>query len=326
VGELDVRPATADDRSAVLALLRASLGWGDADRFGEFFRWKHEQNPFGASYALVATDGDRIVGFRTFLRWEFVDRDGVIRRAVRAVDTATDPAYQGRGIFRTLTLHAVDELAADGVAFVFNTPNDKSRPGYLKMGWTEVGRLPTSIRFRSPAGALRMLRSRVPAERWSADVPAGRPAAEVLADPALEGLAGVASPGAALRTRRTAGYLRWRYDFEPLGYRAITRSSDLADGVAVFRLRRRGSSLEGAVCEVLVPGADVAARRALLRGVARAVPADYLLRLGGPVLGTTGFVRAPGQGPMLTWRPLTGRVAGGEVGDWDLGLGDIELF
>ena len=67
-------------------------------------------------------------------------------RAVRAVDTATDPDYQGRGLFTRLTLQAIDELRAEGVDFVFNTPNDQSRPGYLKMGWQVVGTLPTHVR------------------------------------------------------------------------------------------------------------------------------------------------------------------------------------
>ena len=45
----------------------------------------------------------------------------------------------GRGVFRALTMHALDELHARGVSFVFNTPNDQSRPGYMNMGWRPVG-------------------------------------------------------------------------------------------------------------------------------------------------------------------------------------------
>ncbi len=40
-----------------------------------------------------------MIGFRTFLRWEFEDAGRVVR-AVRAVDTATHPDHRGRGIFR----------------------------------------------------------------------------------------------------------------------------------------------------------------------------------------------------------------------------------
>jgi len=77
-----------------------------------------------------------------FLRWMFLRPEGGVATAVRAVDTATLPAAQGRGVFTRLTTTAVDELREQGVDFVFNTPNDRSRPGYLKMGWQVVGRVP----------------------------------------------------------------------------------------------------------------------------------------------------------------------------------------
>ena len=73
-----------------------------------------------------------------------------LRADLVAVDTATDPEHHGRGIFRALTTQGVERLADDGVAWVFNTPNDASRPGYLKMGWTAIGALPVSIVARSP--------------------------------------------------------------------------------------------------------------------------------------------------------------------------------
>ena len=102
-------------------------------------------------------------GFRTLMRWEFLDGERVVR-AVRAVDTATHPDYQGRSIFTRLTLHALDELVAEGVEFVFNTPNEQSRPGYLKMGWQVVGQLPTAVafhRWKRPTPMLPATRSRL---------------------------------------------------------------------------------------------------------------------------------------------------------------------
>ena len=141
----DIRPATAADREAIVALLGASLGWGDDDRYRALYAWKHETNPFGPSPAWVVDDGGDVVAVRLFMRWEFC-RGGRRLRAVRAVDTATHPSHQGKGLFTALTLHALEACRADGVDFVFNTPNEQSRPGYLKMGWREVGRLPAAMR------------------------------------------------------------------------------------------------------------------------------------------------------------------------------------
>jgi GNAT superfamily N-acetyltransferase len=143
---LDIRPATPDDRPAIIELLGRSLGSDGDPRYSELFAWKHDHNRFGPSPMWVAVDGDRIAGVRALMRWEF-ERGGEVLRAVRAVDTATDPDYQGRGLFKALTMHGIEQVRADGVDFVFNTPNSQSLPGYLKMGWREVGRLPAAVRF-----------------------------------------------------------------------------------------------------------------------------------------------------------------------------------
>ena len=320
------RRATDADRPAVLELLGASLGWDLDSGLADFFRWKHEQNPFGASPAWVALDGDRIVGFRTLLRWEFDDAEGRVHRAVRAVDTATHPEYQGRGIFRLLTLAAIDALTADGVEFVFNTPNDKSRPGYLSMGWQEMGRPSTSVRVRSPRSLIRLIASRVPAERWPAPGAPGLPAAEVLTDERVDQLLGRLAPPGGFRTRRTKLYLRWRYGFGPLGYRAIAAGGDPAQGIVVFRLRRRGRATEAALCDLLVPDGAKATARSLARSVAKSSGADYVIKVGRAST-RSGFFPLPGQGPIVTWRALsTTEEKPPAIDRWELALGDVELL
>jgi GNAT superfamily N-acetyltransferase len=323
---IEVRPARPSDRAAVLELLVASLGWESDHRYEAFFDWKHEQNPFGRSPSWVALDDGAVVGFRTFMRWVHRAPWGELLPAVRAVDTATRPSHQGRGIFRQLTLQALDDLRAQGVGFVFNTPNDQSRPGYLKMGWVPVGRLPATVRVSSLAAAARLPRARVPAELWSTPVPAGRSAPDVLADPRLDDLLASAPPAVGLATHRTADYLRWRYGFAPLAYGAITLNDDLRCGLAVFRLRRRGPALECALCDVIAPAGDQAVPRELARRVARACGADYVIRIGGPAVDRGGFVRFPRQGPMLAWHALANDPPGGRLDDWALTLGDVELF
>ena len=225
---IEMRATTPADRDAVLDLLAVCLGWSTDVRYRDFFAWKHDQNPFGRSPGWVAVDAGEIIGFRTFLRWEHQGPDGAVHRTVRAVDTATHPSYRGQGVFRRLTLHALDDLRVGGESFVFNTPNERSRPGYLKMGWTALGRLPAEVRMTSLTSTVRMLRSRVAAGRWSLPSALGHDASDVLADPELEELLQVLPPPRGLHTRLTPAYLRWRYGFEPLAYRALT----VSDGVA----------------------------------------------------------------------------------------------
>ncbi|HUQ63662.1 MAG TPA: GNAT family N-acetyltransferase [Acidimicrobiales bacterium] len=325
---IEVRPFADADQAAVVALLEKSMGWDrrDDDRYAQFFAWKHDQNPFGRSAAWVAVDGARVVAFRTFMRWEFV-RDGERVRAARAVDTATHPDYQGQGVFTRLTTTAVEELRAEGVAFIFNTPNDKSRPGYLKMGWETIGRVPVDLRLRSPLSLARMLASRVPADKWSEKATSGVATGEVLGDGAAIGaLLEKLSPPTGLSTIRSPTFLCWRYGFAPLGYRAILAGPAVTDGVAVFRVRRRGACSEVTICDLLVPENDAAVKARLVRSVLRESGADYAVEAGGGRLVGAGMVRAPRQGPVLTWRGLTDPERRPTLEKWSLVLGDIELF
>jgi GNAT superfamily N-acetyltransferase len=322
---LEIRRSREDDVPGVLALLRHSLSWANDSRYEELFEWKHRDNPFGASPAWVALDGDKIVGLRILMRWEFEQATGVAR-SVRAVDTATHPDYRGRGVFSDLTLRAIDELRSEHVAFVFNTPNAQSRPGYVKMGWQIVGRLPLVVRPRSVRALGRMVRARVPAERWSAASGVGMPASEVLAEhDTIARLLASRTRSPRMRTRSTPEYLRWRYGSPLVEYRAVVPPEGLETGLAIFRVRRRGQAREAVLCEILVAEDDVHRRRHLVHRVVRAVDADYVIGIDARVICSEGLVRLPRQGPILAWRGLADALMPA-LPDWHVGLGDVELF
>lgn len=322
---IEIRAAEPADHPAIVALASRALGWREGEPNEELFRWKHLDNPAGPSSMWVAVDDGRIAGFRAFLRWSFDDPVRGPQRAVRAVDTATDPAYQGQGIFTALTRHGLDAERRDGTDFVFNTPNDQSRPGYLKLGWQVVGRVPVAVAVSSAAAGVRMLRARVPAGKWSEETGAGVPAPQVFAeDAAVADLLATVAPPSGLRTHRTPATLRWRYGLEPLRYRVLLRGAGIADGLAVFRVRRRGAAVETALVDLLVPGGDRRAARDLVRAVLVATRPDYLIGVQRrPISGRS--IRLPGQGPLLTWRGVN-RHDAPELAHWVLTLGDIELF
>jgi len=333
--DIEVRRADEADLPAVLELAHAALGWQPDDPNEAFFRWKHLDNPAGRSPMWLASSEGQVVGFRVFLRWRFRRDDGSTTEAVRAVDTATSPDHQRRGIFRRLTLNGVDELGAMGIDFVFNTPNPKSQAGYLKMGWQTVGRVPISVRPRTPAGLVRMARASAPAVKWSRPSAVGDDARDVLADPAVASLldelrASPSTPTAptgrrpagGLATDRTVEHLQWRYAFEPLAYRAVTAVGGPGRGLAVFRTRERGGAVEAVLCELLVPPGDRATARHLTAQVARAAGIDYLIAAGRPV---PALVPVPRQGPVLTWRAI-GAVEPTPLDQWHLTMGDVELF
>jgi GNAT superfamily N-acetyltransferase len=326
LSDVAVRRATPDDSTSIIELAAAALGWRDGEPNRELFDWKHRDNVFGASPMWVAEVDGTMAGFRTFLRWEWDRPGGGTARAVRAVDTATHPDFQGRGIFTKLTLGAIDELVGEGIDFVFNTPNDQSRPGYLKMGWQTVGRLPVRIRPSGVTGLVRMASSRVPADKWSLDSDAGVTPSEAFADgEQVAALLGSLPAAAGYRTRRSAEFFRWRYGLGPLAYRVLLAGDDVSSGFLVFRLRMRGGSVEAVVADVVVPGGDVGIERQLVLDLAQASGADYLIRVDHRRFPPGRFVPLPKQGPIMTWRAVN-QTEMPPLDAWDVRLGDIELF
>lgn len=339
--DLTIRAFTPADEPAVLKLLERSLAGGPTgERTAAFLRWKHFDNPFGRSIGLVATDGDELAGVRLVMRWAF-DLDGRRVTAGRMVDTATDPAYRGRGIFRDLTTAAL-EIARGDIDLIFNTPNASSRPGYLSMGWTEVGILPTSVRSVHPLRLARGLRSAL-ARRESVG---GRslPAtplpgvAEVLTADASEVeqlLASRHAPRGRLVTPQSGNYLRWRYaDVPGLDYRAVrVHRAGRLTGLGIGRLRRRGPLVEFTLAEVLHAADDVASARQVLVLAATGSGADHVathVARSNPTrrgLRRAGYLTTRRIGLTLATLPLTTLpIDPTDLDAWALSLGDIEVF
>jgi hypothetical protein len=317
---IEVRRASREDLPGILELARRSLGWTDDTT--EFLEWKHLQNPFGESPMWLAIDGERIVGFRAFLRWEFTAGADRIVRAVRAVDTATDPDYQGRGIFTLVTQTAIGELPALGIELIFNTPNEKSLPGYLKMGWVELGRLPVAVMPTSWRFPFAIATARRSAGRMPLPTTAGESAGDVFATGAVDEFLDDQPARHGLTTRRSREFLQWRYGNRDLDYRALVTYT----GCAVFRRRWRGRAVEGVVCEVITRGGDQEAARRLVRRVGAEAGADYLIRVDERPFTVDPFIRIPSVGPVLACRGLGAAAAVPSLADFALGMGDVELF
>lgn len=312
---LSVRLFEDRDLPSVLDLLRASLGESASlRRTPELFSWKHIENPFGRSVMLVAEDRGTIAGFRAFMQWELDSPEIGRLRCVRAVDTATHPDYRRRGVFRRLTLAALDVAADDGIDMVFNTPNPHSGAGYLTMGWSRVGLIRP---LASPARGL--LRS--------------GPATDQLPEPAdfvdpvveVQERRGVDRAPLGLRTPRSAEYHTWRFQRHPT---ARYVQIDGRGGVAVARLAYRGKRRELLVSDVY--GSTMHQTIRQCRRVARTSYVGAFFSTGSPervAAYRAGLIPVPGAKLTLMVRPLRPlAVDVTDLGLWDLSLSDLELL
>jgi len=333
-----IRKAEPEDVPAILKLLEQSLGSNPIPRTPELWSWKHEKNLFGTSPCLLAEANGTLVGLRAFLPWRW-SYSGDEVRAVRAVDTVTHSQWRGRGIFSRLTLQLLEDIKRDGASFVFNTPNKYSRPGYLKMGWQDVGRIPVFIRVLRPLRiATRFLRVN------SIDKSGTQP---------LEGLAAVSDLleqegfddfltrlyqyEKRFHTCRSKEYLRWRYAEIPgVDYCALWDFQNDSGAVVIARSRARGRLRELTLSEILATpdqkGTNMAA--ALIGRIAARLNVDYIAACAAPgtmerqILREAGFLPFSIPGPRFMVRPLNSSLAP-EPTSWDswrLSIGDLEVF
>ena len=337
---MEVRTYRSGDAPRVLDLLQASFGtWPGRrvaahDRPAEFFSWKHERNPHGRSFIVLAEAEGRPIGMRAYMLWPLV-AGGERVGAVQAVDLATHPDYRGKGVNSELTKRAIAMLR-ETKSFALGLPNEMSRSQSRKVGWRPVGKVAVWVRVRRPLRVLRGARLlRSPAQALTPPAIEAPTAADCLTDgrALAELLSDSDDPGARLVTDGSADYMRWRFEPFLADYRAVAEhEGGRLAGVAIFRLRQRGRLWEGAVCELLVRPGDHRTAARLLRQVARAAPLDYLTAV--PVAGSTqarslaraGFARSPIGAGTLGVTPYREEVAPDPftTDSWALSLGDLE--
>lgn len=325
-----VRLAGPADEQEILDVCARALQWVGDGQDAAYFRWKHQENSFGPSPMWVAeaeVNGQpAIVGVRAMMLWELCRHgDSRTLRMARAVDTATLPSHQGRGIFSRLTTAAVEGLRSDGRHAIFNTPNAKSGPGYLKLGWSSLGRVPVRARPRGVGSIVATRRGRTAAGRWGLPCDVGLAPQDALADAGRVRAVLAALPsGGRWRTPLSVEYLRWRTGFALLGCRFAPLGSELEDGFIVFRLRDRGGLRQLSLLHVLAPPGGPSVRRAVGRLMA-STGCHMALATGDEVGTWSGLIPVPRIGPELMWRDLADPSVPA-LDDLSLPLGALELF
>lgn len=95
-------------------------------------------NPLSARGNLVGVfDDDKLIGINSFMAMRY-QYQGKTYNALQSCNSAVDPNYQGKGLFKRLLTFAVDYYKDSGYDFIMGTPNPNSHPAFQKMGWTDM--------------------------------------------------------------------------------------------------------------------------------------------------------------------------------------------
>lgn len=311
---MQIRQATQTDIPGILDVLKASLGETSSKKTDEVWRYKHVDNPFGESLVLVAEEAGMIIGVRAFMRWQW-KRGEKVFSAYRAVDTATHPEHQGKGVFKKLTLAALKLGEGNKDNFVFNTPNAQSKPGYFKMGWQEVGKLHTQIVPVSPL-------------YWNSKSPGNYPLSwnddnTKLMELWNKNLMNLNQ----LFTPKSIPYLEWRYKNNPLQNYRIGASKKFF--IAGY-VKKQGKIKELRISELIFTDAYAKKEcRKLIKDWGKEYGVQFI-SFNDPLKLNPIKVKISGNfGPVLTYKDLGADYSQSEfleINNWAYSLGDLELF
>jgi GNAT superfamily N-acetyltransferase len=112
-----------------------------------YLEWLYAGNPAGHVVGFDAYDGDRLAAHYVCVPAD-VELHGSRARALLSLNTATDPDYQGKGLFTRLATMTYEVGAAEGFGSVFGVANASSTPGFVrKLGFRLVAPLEARLGF-----------------------------------------------------------------------------------------------------------------------------------------------------------------------------------
>lgn len=206
------------------------------------FEWRYEQNPFtDQPVAFVAVKNERVVGLRAFTVQRLTVADASFL-ACSPSDAIVHPDARRQGVFTAMTREALRALEESDISMYLNlSSNEKSTPGYLKLGWVSVR--PKRYLYRPFMTALIpevIGRSRAPSQTMPV-VQRHKAGGEFQLTETVHGdeLAACGSRCDYLQNQRSEAFYRWRYErahkqFQILYY----RNKAALDGYFILRSLR----------------------------------------------------------------------------------------
>lgn len=112
-----------------------------------YLRWLYLENPAGEVVGFDAWEGSRLAATYVTVPAN-VKVDGRAVRGLLSLNTATDPEFQGKGLFTRLATAVFERAAKSGFACVYGIANANSTPGFTrKLGFHLVEPLRGAIGY-----------------------------------------------------------------------------------------------------------------------------------------------------------------------------------
>ena len=96
-----------------------------------YLRWLYCDNPAGTAIGFDAWDGEKLAGHYVCVP-AYASTGGARIKTMLSLNTATHPAYQGKGLFTQLAERTYAAAAAAGIASVHGVANANSTPGFVR--------------------------------------------------------------------------------------------------------------------------------------------------------------------------------------------------
>ncbi len=314
---MQIREAISSDIPEIINVLRASIGESKLPKTEEIWKYKHFDNPFGASIVLLAVESGRIIGVRAFMKWDW-NLNGTRFSALRAVDTGILPEHQGKGVFKALNSAGLELSKERGDHFIFNTPNSKSLPANLKMGWKRIDKL--KIVFIPGNFRNRNIKKENFQYKKSIDL------TSLNFQELLDGYNSSQSQKDKIFTPKSQDYLRWRYEQNPLQEYQIIADRDFYLA-AYLKQHKRFTELR--IAEHIhynQVGSDKIKKA--VSEMNKIFRAELISYTSG--LKLSNFQFSGKLGPVMVYRNLNLDVGSqrkiSDLNNWSYTLGDLELF
>jgi len=252
-----------------------------------WFKWKHLNNPWGASLVVYAVHqpSGRLVSMLCCWRWKLLSAGKVVE-AYHHTDGGSDPLFTGKGIFKELVQMTMSAQVANGVPISYGFPNQQSVHPYVKWGY-KLNQSST-VSLYKPINRVRLLMEMIRNKGHLAPIAyaeRGNGAVRLLTGLDKVPLTKPELPKGTLATVRDRGVLVWRYLQNP---EVLYSSLELDDRVAVLRSGVHQTVRETSVVDILNwADMNLKAVKSLTREIADETKADVItitLSAGHPLL------------------------------------------